>query len=62
MFGGLASSTTGGDSFNPDSIKKILDMMRALLNTQANNARRRRRNAQGNNVVVMTPQEVKCLF
>ena len=61
MVGGLAKSTTGGDSFNPDSIKKILDMMKSLLNMKKNNNRRRRRSTVANNVDLMTPQEVNFI-
>ena len=54
---GLASSTAGGSTFTPDSIRKLLDMMRFLLN-QLQGGGRRRRSADGAVVKTETPENV----
>ena len=57
---GLASSTAGGSTFNPASIKKILAMLSFLLKQQSGTQRRRRRRTATPKVVVLkTPEEVR---
>ena len=58
MVGGLASSTSGADSFNPKSKKKIVLMMDDILKVGSGGSARRRRNAQVTPVQLKTPQEV----
>ena len=56
---GLASATTGGSNFNPDSIKKLLDMLRFLIQPQQQPVRRRRRrSASTQEVQMQTPAQV----
>ena len=61
MVGGLASSTSGADSFNPKSKKKIVLMMDDILKVGGGGGgggARRRRNTQVTPVQLKTPQEV----
>ena len=61
---GLASSTTGGSGFNPDSIRKILAMINFLINqqqTQSTPVRRRRRSATPQVIKELSPDEVSEL-
>ena len=55
---GLASSTNGGDSFTPASIKKILDMMKFLFGIVESGGRRRRSAVSSKPVETKTPSEV----
>ena len=55
---GLASSTAGGSNFNPESIKKILAMLKFLLNQQSQSQRRRRRSSTPKEVTEKTPEQV----
>ena len=57
---GLASSTAGGSSFTPESLQKILDMLRFLLG-RIESGGRRRRSAEVE-VKVNTPEEVRVIF
>ena len=54
---GLASASAGGDSFNPDSIQKLLDMLRFLVN-QPEGGNRRRRSTESSSVTLKTPVQV----
>ena len=55
---GLASSTNGGDTFTPESINKILDMLKFLFGVVKSGGRRRRSVGDSNPVVEKTPAEV----
>ena len=56
---GLASSTNGGDTFTPESIKKILDMLKFLFGIVSSGGGRRRRSIGNSNpVLARTPSEV----
>ena len=69
MLSGLSQATVGGDTFNPDSINNVLEMLNVLLSsdavgtTQQQEGRsRRRRNVEQDEVVLRTPEQVICML
>ena len=59
LLNGLGSSTAGGSDFNPESIKKILGMLKyILLGIQSQQNRRRRRSVGVHVVQLKTPAQV----
>ena len=58
MFEGLSGSTLGGSDFDPNSINKILKMLRSLFGLKAE-SKRRRRTTVAKEVELMTPTQVR---